>query len=114
MIVDGLFGTGFHGELPEAVRPFLERREGRTHIAVDIPSGGNGGTGTVSEGAFRADLTVTFGYAKLGMTQYPLREYCGQIVTADIGIVPASDLDSPVAVLLELNEMQKDCSERKK
>ncbi len=107
VIVDGLFGTGFHGELPEAVRPFLERREGRTHIAVDIPSGGNGGTGAVSEGTFRADLTVTFGYAKLGMTQYPLREYCGQIVTADIGIVPASDLDSPVAVLLELNEMQK-------
>ncbi len=107
VIVDGLFGTGFHGELPEAARPFLERREGKTHIAVDIPSGGNGATGTVFEGTFHADLTVTFGYAKLGMTQYPLREYCGQIVTADIGIVPASDLDSPVAVLLELNEIQK-------
>lgn len=86
IVVDGLFGTGFRGELPYGLQQMMTRTEGKIHVACDIPSGGNGDTGTVSEGTQRATLTVTFGAEKLGMRQYPLREYCGEIVTADIGI----------------------------
>lgn len=108
VIVDGLFGTGFHGTLPEAAIPLLAAREGQIRIAADIPSGGNAASGGVSEGTFRADLTVTFGAEKLGMTQFPLRSFCGKIVTAEIGIpAHASDLlDPPAAGLLTLGKIR--------
>jgi len=85
IIVDGLFGTGFRGTLPEQIQELL-LISGKIRIACDIPSGGSGLTGQVSPGTFRADKTVTFGAEKFGMSQYPLREYCGEISVIDIGI----------------------------
>lgn len=86
IIIDGLFGTGFRGDLPEEIQKLLIAREDQIRIACDIPSGGNGATGTVSTGIFDAHETITFGAEKLGMSQYPLRKYCGQIYVMDIGI----------------------------
>ncbi len=103
VLVDGLFGTGFRGELPAGILPLLERRPGQRCIACDIPSGGSGLTGSACAGTFRADVTVTFGARKLGLSQYPLREFCGRIQVADIGI-PADamqQLEPPVAKLLD-------------
>lgn len=86
-VVDGLFGTGFHGDLPpEAARLLSVHRKGQLRIACDIPSGGSGGTGAAAAGTFQADLTLTFGAEKLGLRMYPLRNFCGEICTADIGI----------------------------
>lgn len=86
VIVDGVFGTGFHGQMDDEVVSVLNGGTNAYRIAVDVPSGGNSRTGTVSEGTFKADTTIVFGYIKSGMTQYPLRKYCGKIVVADIGI----------------------------
>lgn len=87
IIVDGVFGTGFHGELPEDVRRVFDIcRETGTVIAVDVPSGGNCRNGDAAEGTLKADYTITFAFEKFGMTQYPLKEYCGEISIADIGI----------------------------
>jgi NAD(P)H-hydrate epimerase len=86
ILVDGLFGTGFHGVLPSGSFAYLKGHSGQFRIACDIPSGGNGLTGQVSSGTFQADATVTFGAEKLGMSQYPLRSFCGEIHVADIGI----------------------------
>ncbi len=102
---DGLFGTGFRGALPEAAADLLAPREGQLRIAVDIPSGGNGLTGWADAPTFPAHATLTFGAVKRGMTQYPLRQFCGEIVCADIGI-PAdafARLDTPTAFLLDEN-----------
>ena len=98
LVVDGLFGTGFRGELPADVQELLAKIARKHHVACDIPSGGSGDTGAVSPGTLRAELTVTFGGEKIGMRQYPLRDYCGRIVTADIGIPSdaAAQLDPPV------------------
>ncbi len=104
VLADGLFGTGFRGELPLEAAALLAPRDGQMRIAVDIPSGGSGLTGSAGEGIFRADATVTFGAVKLGMTQYPLRTYCGEIHCADIG-VPAeafAALEPPAASQLRL------------
>ncbi|MDE6731059.1 MAG: NAD(P)H-hydrate dehydratase [Oscillospiraceae bacterium] len=88
IIIDGLFGIGFHGELPKKIGNILDRLffEKIPIVACDIPSGGDGLTGQVSTGTCLADLTVTFGAEKIGMSQYPLREYCGKIRVADIEI----------------------------
>jgi NAD(P)H-hydrate epimerase len=86
VIVDGVFGTGFHGQLDKEVAAFLNAETSAYKFAVDIPSGGNCKTGEVSEGTFAADETIAFGAVKTGMTQYPLKSLCGKIRVADIGI----------------------------
>ncbi len=86
VIVDGVFGTGFHGELDTETAGIFGIGSGAYRIAVDVPSGGNSSTGTVSPGVFKADETVTFGFLKSGMTQFPLKKYCGKITIVDIGL----------------------------
>lgn len=86
ILVDGIFGTGFYGELRGKIAYIFSLNKKAYKIAVDVPSGADSRTGTVSAGAFKADETVTFGCMKTGMTQYPLRDYCGKITVADIGI----------------------------
>ena len=106
IVVDGLFGTGFRGTLPEAAQTLLAPREGQVRIACDIPSGGSGLTGTVSPGTFRAHCTVTFGLKKLGMSQYPLRAYCGSVLIADIGTPPEVLTQIEGARLLRLEDVR--------
>lgn len=86
LVVDGVFGTGFRGELPESIIDIFSACENKKVLAVDVPSGGNCITGAVSYGMLKADETITFGFEKFGMTQYPLKSYCGNIIVADIGI----------------------------
>lgn len=86
VIVDGVFGTGFHGELDSSIASLFSMNSDAFRIAVDVPSGGNAANGKVSEGCFRADVTITFGFKKFGMTQQPLKEYCGKTIVSDIGI----------------------------
>ncbi len=59
-------------------------------IAVDIPSGIHSNTGQIMGTAIPADLTVTFGYEKLGTMLYPGKEYSGRVVVEDIGFPPES------------------------
>lgn len=86
ILVDGVFGTGFHGQLEKDMADIFAISTNAYKIAVDVPSGGSCETGTVSDGTFKADETITFGFMKTGMTQYPLKKYCGKITVADIGI----------------------------
>lgn len=88
LIIDGIFGTGIHGDITnfyaDVIRAINE--SGKKIISVDIPSGINGETGQVCNVAVRADKTVTFSLPKVGLYQFPGREYAGDIVIADIGI----------------------------
>ena len=92
VVVDGVYGTGFHGQLDKNIAGIFSIGTSAYRIAVDVPSGGNSSVGTVAFGAFEADETVTFGFLKTGMTQYPLRKYCGKMTVADIGL-PRNALD---------------------
>ncbi|HXE97888.1 MAG TPA: NAD(P)H-hydrate dehydratase [Dongiaceae bacterium] len=88
LIVDALLGTGLSsavsGTYLEAIK--LMNASGRPVVAVDIPSGIDGTTGRVQGEAVRANLTVTFAFAKLGHVLYPGAEHTGRLVVADIGI----------------------------
>lgn len=92
VLVDGVFGTGFHGQLDKDTMGIFGIGSGAYRVAVDIPSGGNSSTGTASAGIFKADETLTFGFIKSGMSQFPLKKFCGKVTIADIGI-PKSALD---------------------
>lgn len=78
VIVDCLFGTGFHGELPsEAARIIKSANEAcATRIACDISSGL----------AFNADYTVTMGENKLSLFSDKAKKVSGKIIVADLGL----------------------------
>ena len=91
LLIDALFGVGLDrdvlGTYQEIIKAIIECKPQFT-IAVDIPSGIHSETGKVLGVAVPADVTVTFGYEKLGTMLYPGREYSGNVLVADIGFVP--------------------------
>ena len=81
LVVDGVFGTGFRGELPEKVQNLFSKIDASV-VAIDLPSGMDGNSGVCSQGTLHPILTVTFAFKK---TCHLLAD-CGKVVLADIGI----------------------------
>lgn len=88
VVVDAIYGAGLSKPLEAAAARAVERATslGLTVVAVDLPSGVSGESGKVLGSAFRADVTVSFARKKPGHLLLPGREYCGEVVLADIGI----------------------------
>lgn len=88
ILIDGLFGVGLDREILGRYREIMEAvllSRPKFTVAVDIPSGIHSDTGQIMGIALRADVTITFGYKKLGSMLYPGKEYCGKVLVADIG-----------------------------
>ena len=87
IIVDAIFGIGLTRDVDGIYKDFIEQINKEKHFvcAVDIPSGICGNTGMVRQTAIKADITVTFGYWKIGLLLYPGAEYAGKVIVADIG-----------------------------
>ncbi len=81
LVVDGVFGTGFHGQLPPAVRALFETVRAPV-IAIDLPSGMEADSGAAAPGTMTPCMTVTFAFKK----PCHFLADCGQVVLADIGI----------------------------
>ncbi len=90
LVIDAVFGAGLSRDVGGAIADTL--RAARRIVAVDVPSGLDGATGTVRGYAPRAALTVSFFRLKPGHLLLPGRELCGETVLADIGM-PDSLLD---------------------
>jgi NAD(P)H-hydrate epimerase len=88
VIVDALFGTGFHGTPRPAAAALIDRINGAPApvVAVDVPSGVNASTGEVDGPAVEATLTVTFHARKVGLVVAPGRFRAGEVVVSDIGL----------------------------
>lgn len=88
IVVDALFGVGLTrdltGEFRDAVELIVKLKPEFT-VSVDIPSGIHSDTGKVCGAAVRADLTVTFGFEKLGTALYPGKEFGGRVIVKEIG-----------------------------
>ncbi len=88
VIVDAIFGVGLSREIAGNLKEIIQELQdfhGKI-VAVDIPSGICSHTGKVLGCAVKADLTVTFGYQKVGICLYPGADYAGKILVADIGV----------------------------
>ncbi|CAM4455363.1 NAD(P)H-hydrate dehydratase [Paenibacillus tarimensis] len=90
-IVDALLGTGTGGAPREPYATLIRaaNASGLPIIAADIPSGLNPDTGQVYDPCIRAAATVSFGFLKRGLVQFPGARYAGEIRVVPIGI-PAS------------------------
>ena len=75
VVVDALFGTGFHGApRPEAAELIARMNAARAPVvSVDVPSGVDASTGEIAHVAVEADLTVTFHAQKVGLVVAPGR-----------------------------------------
>jgi len=86
-VVDSIFGTGFHGELPPEVSALGKIINGIDVpcYAVDVPSGLDATTGLASENCIKADQTITFGFPKTGFFEKDGPMVCGKVIVRNIG-----------------------------
>lgn len=93
-VVDCLFGTGFHGTLPQPYAHMIRQMNdsGLPIVSADIPSGLSGDSGQAAlteEGealAVCATVTVSIGTPKYGHFLASAKRYCGALHNVDIGI----------------------------
>jgi len=104
VIVDGLLGIGLQRELDAHWQELVERinqcRQPR--VAIDIPSGLNGLSGSPQPVAVEAQLTVTFIGAKTGQFLADGPDYCGELLFDDLGV--SSRVHAGAAAALEVIE----------
>jgi hydroxyethylthiazole kinase-like uncharacterized protein yjeF len=100
VVIDAIFGTGFRGVPEDNAAEAIERVAAASCpvVAVDIPSGVNGESGSIDGSVVRADVTVTFGAAKPGVVLLPGAETAGVIQVVDIGF-PADLIASDLCLL---------------
>jgi len=93
VIIDAMLGTGRSRPLDGQIAEILQRARARLEsgrapkvISVDLPTGVDADTGAADPLALSADLTVTFGVAKLGLYTLPGSERAGRVEVVDIGL----------------------------
>jgi NAD(P)H-hydrate epimerase len=90
IIIDALLGTGINSNLKSPYREIVgwinSLGLSKKVVAIDIPSGLNGDTGSPMPEAIISSLTLTLGGGKIGLYSYPAPEYTGEVVVVDIGL----------------------------
>ena len=109
--VDALFGTGLSrapsGEAARLIdRMNADRDRSSAVIAVDIPSGLHGLTGSAWRPCVRADATLTFQYAKPGCFLGDGLDMAGEVEVLDIGI-PAEYFPDGQPALVDAEDLRR-------
>lgn len=110
IIVDCIFGTGFHGEMPEDAKNLISKanKSKAFKIACDIPSGLDR-NGTVKDLCFKSDITITMGALKTALFLSQAKDYTGKIILQNLGISYRNFTDNapvtPQAFLLEKKDL---------
>ncbi len=88
LLVDGVFGTGYQGQLPPSIASVFHtaNQQSGLRVALDIPSGLACDTGTASHNTFKADYTLTFGAFKPALLQPAANCYYGEVQLIPIGL----------------------------
>lgn len=130
-VVDCLYGIGFHGELPKEAAELILFLNNQTSpntikIACDIPSGidshGNISINPLNKEksinhpeklCFKADYTISMGTQKLCFYTDEVKNFCGKILTANLGIernlFETGDFEQPnlpAAFLIEKDDVK--------
>lgn len=92
IIVDAIFGTGFHGAVSPDIKKIInDINKSNSYVAsVDIMSGISATDGQ-GEIFVRADLCISFGYAKYGLFFHPAKGAYKKLITVPISIPECND-----------------------
>lgn len=103
LVIDGLFGTGFKGQVKEPISSIIRliNQSKLPIISVDIPSGLNGEDGTVGSEAIMATETAFLGLPKKGFFLNEGWNFIGKLRYVDFGLEHhyIEDLDSKFLML---------------
>lgn len=90
LAVDGLLGIGFKGPLVGLYADVVDCMNNKVDycVSLDIPTGVDGTTGSVVGQCVQADLTLSFGFAKLGHYIAPGALHRGELQVIDISLPP--------------------------
>lgn len=93
VIVDALFGTGFHGrQQPHTINIINAINTSKLPVfSVDVPSGLNAQTGIVEDVAVQAHITCCMQYPKLGFFLQSGWNHAGQVLSLPIGLEHAAN-----------------------
>lgn len=107
VILDGLFGTGFKGQVHPPYTSLIEaaNQSGLPILAIDIPSGLNGTTGQVEGSVIQATETIFLGLPKTGFFLEQGWNVTGKLQGVDFGL-PAAIHEQAVADFELLMEEQ--------
>lgn len=108
VIIDALFGAGFHGQLPSRYQLLIEavNQAKVKRLSIDVPSGVNANTGEVSAGAFCADACLSFIGLKAGLLTGKARQYVGQLYFDGLGVDHHfNQLVSPLAEYMSAQQL---------
>jgi hydroxyethylthiazole kinase-like uncharacterized protein yjeF len=94
-IIDALYGIGWdinrkqktdEYNLKKLLDKIQLHRDRQFILCVDIPTGVDANTGQCIKNTLTADMTITFGAIKIGMTQQPGSSKVGNIIIEGLGI----------------------------
>lgn len=87
VVVDCIYGTGFHGTLPERAADAIRfANKCPVRVAVDVPSGVNSDTGEMDKNCFMPTHTLIIAAIKRGLLSLPCCDLIGEARLLDIGI----------------------------
>ena len=93
VVIDGILGTGIRGaprsRQARAIQAINDSE--RPVFALDTPSGVDGDTGGIEGDAVTAQVTVAFGWPKLGTLLQPGRAKVGRLIAVEIGFPPVDE-----------------------
>lgn len=121
VVIDALLGTGLsrapEGRIADAIGRISQwRASGAKVISADLPSGLDSDSGVPFSVCVSADVTTTFGFAKLGQVIEPGASRSGRLEIIDIGIPRAAErvlAGTPNVYLLEESDVRGRIPQRK-
>ena len=110
IIIDGIFGTGFTGNVRGIYKDVIEwiNNSNAFKVSIDIPSGISADNGEVGNVAVKADVTVTMGLKKIGLITGKGRGYSHRVEVVDIGIPkPTLEKKSHTTLLVDIEDVKR-------
>lgn len=108
VIVDGIFGIGLSKKVSgeyERVINMINKSDCKV-VSIDIPSGINSSDGKVENVAVKADITVTFGFKKIGQILYPGAGYAGELIVKDPGFYTKGIEDKSIYFTMDKKDIK--------
>ena len=109
VVVDAVYGTGFHGKLKESIKELFTfvNNVGKRTFSLDVPSGMNADDVCVEETCIQPTGTIVFAAYKPAHKLGTTEQMCGELTLVDIGIDQNLYNSLPLSITVMSEELIK-------